>query len=302
MNHIVTVTCDRDFDMMLMQAQSIDKFLLDRSTHWVVIQTSSKPIQEWVDALSPYYTGPCQLRFFDTRSYKKTLSENLLTPGHKNWIDQQMLKLLIVDRIDSDSYLVLDTKNFFIKPTRLSESPQHEGNAFIDERQKQYRYWPDWIELLENITGKKPTHFWEPTTPFRMKTSIVKEILNNHPKLELLFDYVHNGLTIPAGISEFILYRFYSNFDFNTSVKSFSFTFWGNYTIEMFRSCLTDNNIKIIGFHRFFIRDQSDDCISEIQKSLIEIGFDNNIVNRVFDKKYWAINVNNHSKLNQPQH
>jgi hypothetical protein len=275
--------------MMLLQAQSIDKFLLDRSTHWVVIQNSDKPIQEWVDALSPYYKRHCQLRFFDSRSYKKTLSEHLLNPRHTAWIDQQLLKLLVVDRIDSDSYLVLDSKNMFIKPTKLFECPQYEGNGSNVEEEWEKEVWDSWIEFLENVLGKqRPASYWKPHTPFRLKTSVVKEILKDNPRLELLFDHVHNNIPVHKPVSEFILYRFYSNNDSKTTSNPFSFNFWGeNETVTDFTECLNNADIKILGFHRHFICHQTDDCISEIQKKLIDLGFDSYLINQVFDKSYW---------------
>jgi hypothetical protein len=245
-------------------------------------------MQEWVNALSPYYQGPCQLRFLDSRNLKK-ISNSRLNPRHASWIDQQILKLIIADQIDSDSYLILDSKNMFVKPTKLFECGQHEGNGSHVPEEWQAEVWGDWVQFLENVLDKqRPTSYWTPHTPFRFKTAIVKEILNSNPNLELLFDYDHNNLPVHKPVSEFLLYKFYSNYDCDTPIKQFSFNFWGEAEgLKVFEECLNNADIKILGFHRHFICHQTDECVSEVQSSLIKLGLDGLLVNRVFDKRYW---------------
>lgn len=285
---LVTVTCDRDLPIMLLQADSIGKFLCEESTHWVIIQSSSKTPEMWMNLLNPYYNKTCSLKVLDGKIFKRALASNNSSYYKAGWIDQQLLKLLVADRINSDAYLVLDSKNIFIKPTKISDLPVSEGNSNIvgSDWNKGYR----WIDfLVDTLAIPFPSKFWKPYTPFLFKTKTVRKILAHHPKLEYLFDYTYNNLSIQEPVSEFILYSFYTDFDFDKISKKFSYNFWGNEHegIDKFQDCLDDRFIKILAFHRNFISNHDNNFINTVKLSLISLGLDGEIVNKAFDQRYW---------------
>ena len=302
MSNLVTITWDRDLPILLLQANSIAKFLNEKSTHWVVIQSSSKTTQEWIDLLSPYYNQNCELKVLDRKIFDTSLSSEYSSYYKAGWVDQQMLKLLMAEKINSDAYLVLDSQNIFIKPTRISDLPVSEGNSNIVgvEWNKGFK-WGDFI--IDKMGKPLPSKFWRPWTPFLFKTNTVKKILKNYPRLEYLFDCSHTKLSIYEPVSEFILYSFYTDFDFDKMSKKFSYNFWGNdyENINQFENSFDDPDIKILAFHRNFISNHDSNFIKAVKLSLISIGLNNSLVNQAFDQPYWQQikkieNDNNYNK------
>lgn len=105
---LVTVTCNRDFNSMLLQAESISMYL-DPCTHWVVVNEVNPDKDFWKNSLQPFYT-------------KHKL--NLIFPEGlflgRGWITQQTYKFWIYKLINDD-YLILDSKNFFIRSSNINE-------------------------------------------------------------------------------------------------------------------------------------------------------------------------------------
>ena len=55
LNTIVTITCSRDFEAMKRQARSIDLFVIEQCTHFVVIEDIGIGIDTWKLELQPFY-------------------------------------------------------------------------------------------------------------------------------------------------------------------------------------------------------------------------------------------------------
>ena len=54
---LVTITCNRDLQQMLLQAKSVQKYLKKGTTHWIIINENKKFLRKfnWKNLLSPYY-------------------------------------------------------------------------------------------------------------------------------------------------------------------------------------------------------------------------------------------------------
>ena len=115
--NLVTVTCLIDQPAMLVQAESIRKFL-SPCTHYVIVNEINPDLAKWRDLLQEYYTNHILilLRFTDYEG--------------SGWHTQQTYKLLVGEHIDDD-YLVLDSKNFFIKHCQLTEWEGRYGDGTI---------------------------------------------------------------------------------------------------------------------------------------------------------------------------
>jgi len=109
--HLVTVTCNKDLNDMLLQAESIRKFL-EPCTHWVIVNDYSIDKKQWIESLQPYYT----------KHKLKILFPNYWATTLDGYAKQNLYKLLISNLLDDD-YIILDSKNFFIKKcnTELDE-------------------------------------------------------------------------------------------------------------------------------------------------------------------------------------
>lgn len=113
---LLTITCDRDFNVMESHAKSIQRFLAP-CKHWVFVNQSDKPRQEWIDMLTPFYTlHDLEIIFTDD---VETFSDI------NGWVVQQIWKIRAVDWIKKD-YVVFDSKNIFVRDTDIS-TWTHEG-------------------------------------------------------------------------------------------------------------------------------------------------------------------------------
>lgn len=255
---LVTVTHARDKTAMLRQARSINKFVTGRVIHWVIIQDDTLTIQEWLDLLTPIYT----------RHTLKILPNDIVISNQiGGWIQQQILKLTIADKMDADEYLILDTKNFFIKEICLESWPVNEGNGiclptehFINPTS--FNVWLPWISRL-SFTLKKPIPQMlpDPITPFKVKTATVKRMLQEINVSEFF-------QTFRRDPSEFLLYAFFC--DTLVRIPRLpSITAWRG-AINESELKIIDNNpmIKVFAIHRDYDDNESIDIVNNWCKSL----------------------------------
>lgn len=242
---LVTVTCSIDVEPMIRQAKSINKFVQGQITHWVIIQDTILSISEWSKHLSHLYTY---------HNLKLISNDFKIIKNTGGWIQQQILKLGIADKIFADEYLILDSKNFFIKETNLDTWPIQEGNGIIFSTLdfdyyksiiNDYYKWLPWITQLSVILKKPiPAVLPNPITPFRVKTSIVKKILQD-------LDIVTFFQTNRRDPSEFLLYGFYADNLIREPILPFK-TYWKKcfITAQELELIHYDQNMKILGIHR----------------------------------------------------
>ena len=242
--NIVTVTFDRDFDQLLLQADSINKYLTTKTTHWVVVESTSKLHQEWKDRLAPFYTfHELKLMFFGKFQYPVW-----------GYIRQQILKLTISKYIKAESYLILDSKNFFGKETTENDiNHLQEGSDWIvNLYQRIYTFdiflYDKIVKLSNDLNVPVPERIWDIQTPWRMKTLTARKIVDT---LDLPYMGYKNEWP-----NEFILYRLFTDYPIDTAditINPIGCTIWhDNYT--------TTNNLNfslynIQAIHRTCIRD-----------------------------------------------
>ena len=184
---LLTITCDRDFEETILQARSIQKYLAS-TTHLIIVNNSVMPEDKWVSALSPFYDRH-ELKIEFSYDYQECTG----------WVSQQILKIRAVHLLDDD-YVILDAKNFFIKPTDISSWTQHgSGKAlrFFDTgRIETMRYY------CEKIGQPYINEFYNIITPFVVKKELMLEL--DRYKDILLEDFYDSRGNI--GHSEFMLY------------------------------------------------------------------------------------------------
>ena len=192
---LVTVTCTRDFEQMILQAHSIDVFLTRPCRHWVFVEDQDTDLDTWRQALAPWY--------------KKHKLELLPAWQHYDicgfdtgWQRQQLIKLEAAKFVRTKTYLVLDSKNFFVKPTNLHNWPITEGNNLIRSIMRDQPFVP-WMKGFCDAHGLSFSFATcEPVTPFRLNTDITLKLLE--------FDMAEIFNSQHGDISEFVLYSIYS--------------------------------------------------------------------------------------------
>lgn len=208
---IVTVTCKRDINEILLQAQSIDLFVEQPTTHIVLPEDARLSCDEWYDILSPFYTRHT-LKVLPTPP-REDREEEFYDPWSYGWRRQEMLTFAGSEYVTSDRYLSLDSKNIFIRSVDLNDiNIQHGSGRYAltsDIMTKpNLHVTRNWLLYITEQIGKKiPNKFCGGPceTPFVMNTQLSRMIYaeTDFEKLFFSSEYYH------APRSEYHLYWFY---------------------------------------------------------------------------------------------
>jgi len=189
------------------------------------------------------------------------------------WHRQEVLKLLMADKIQSEKYLILDSKNFFVQPQQsLDDWPVEDANGIIENYDSRGWNEIDIFCLAHNIPI--PEKSCSMVVPFVANTALVKKIIT-FDILPLFFNKKKQWSC------EFLLYSIFSQF-FGIKLQSKptpNVTFWSNereLTKEVLKDIHTWPNMKTFGLHRNVLKLGTD--LTELIDFLVEIGFDRNIV------------------------
>jgi hypothetical protein len=282
---------------MLLHAESIQKFL-DPCTHWIVINEKEPDVNAWLEILKPYYTKH-KLNVIP-RSYFSQEKEFSNMHGQ---ISQQACKFL-VSKFIQKNYLILDTKNFFIRKCNLFEYHKIIGSGIIEFVSRPPDDWDKfqpwfkgdhemWSETVKEYArvfnlSTVPNYYLAPKTPFVMDYDLLCKRINLETFLRD-FSYKPNGDQIYSP-SEFIFYSMAVNDFIKPGVNTISRSEeMDSYTLmphnfeyhskellseEHFTMLNTiGENIKIYGIHRKFLRKCGPEHIKILNKWLASMDF-----------------------------
>lgn len=166
---LVTVTCLQDKEQFLLQAESIQKFLKP-CRHWVIVNDEIVDEEEWKKSIEPFYDKhELKLLFFNWNTF----------PRGSGYQKHQCYKLLISKVIKSD-YLVLDSKNFFIKDSDTEDWRGIIGSGRLQDYSTPGNIWLSTIETYQKRLSviANPKKQISIETPFVIKKEILDNILN----------------------------------------------------------------------------------------------------------------------------
>lgn len=263
---IVTVTCLRDIDDMLRQAESIEKFV-EPCTHWVIVNDNN--IDLFKEVLSQYYSR----HFLNLINFSDYLL-NKINCGYKR---QQVLKLRMAKFL-KEKYLVLDSKNFFIKQTNLNEFENQIGSGLLERVNCDHLFYStiEQYKTILNYTKLDNLHL-AIQTPF----VIDPDILNSNLNLENL---LYQFSKITPHMSEFFLYSLmYEKYkgvriseEIEKSSKSIHYTAFEKIrSIENIIQMTYNSNVKVLALHRNYVNAIDNKEIEIFNKFLISLGFKN---------------------------
>ena len=246
---IVTVTYSREFEQQLIQSRSINQFILEPLTHYIIIE-DRKAVDVWTSALEPIYTRHKLVIIADhpefLRGYKMPPNR---WKNEQGWIRQQCLKLWIHRRISSERYLVLDSKNWIARETDPDVWPMYDGcGVILDFKPSTEDYsldcfWQWAVHCSEWLGMPIPKTTFSPITPFILRTDRVAEICQR-VNIDDLFRF-----PFP---SEFILYAFFSD-PGPYRLEPVHFTVWGPFWALDQGKVLrieSDPEIQVFAVHR----------------------------------------------------
>lgn len=278
---LVTVTCLKDYRQMVQQAESIGKFL-NPCTHWVVVNETQETFYKneslWKNHLSDFYSN------HDLRVIFPELNEpeyDPLEPYH-NWPNsynrQQVLKFWISKHINDD-YLILDTKNFFIKNCSIDDWNQVYGSGLM---QSYYEFGGKWIRTTEayaDFLGQdilKEGYLIETPFVFRKKTL---EKLGNIEKFCANWIDLHVQKDIL--FSEFMLYSYLEKEKFEKLTNDrLNQTIWEGPTQKITDLFNLINNKKIVstGIHKDVLTKLTDEDKTVVIEFLKKLDLTNYLV------------------------
>jgi hypothetical protein len=272
---LVTVTCDRDYDLMLLQAESISLFLTP-CVHWVIINEEVVDLEKWKFALSPYYKNHT-LKLLTLKDFKPINSS-------QGWVRQQILKLRISEHTTND-YLILDTKCFFVKHTDLSFWNDKIGDGKVYTlKNSAYSCWEPAAILYSkklNLPMLEDIIF---TVPFKVKIEYLKNAdmdflqecllahpIDGYPSEFVLYSYLaRNEFKQGTGkVLKLDDISYITTIDFKNSVENHAL----HVLIRKSFKSKNDINIKTFGFHRNYLKTAPNKHITYINYFLKSLGF-----------------------------
>lgn len=209
---LVTVTYTKDKWQMLLQAHSIEKYTIEPTTHYVIINDEETSFLEWKCLLGPIYKRNKLILIGKHNKPELFLPDYI--PQMSGYHTQMVLKLIIAKLIQYPYYVTLDSKNVFHKPIDLNIFDNCEGSADIVTKDLETQEYPECIQYFYGTTKKAqntfnlniPDSFWFAGTPFVLKTSTVLSILASVDLYNFVYEIIKNG----ENFSEYILYGMFS--------------------------------------------------------------------------------------------
>ena len=205
---VVTVTCIRDLPLLELQAQGVCKYL-DRINPIVIVvnEADSAPWFDYFDQHIRHYYDKHDLtiltRNIDFPGPWQVFKPHMINPWGVGWQTQQVLKLAIADKLQSNSYLVLDSQNFLIWPWSAcyqeDKIPYRLGN-FVMPKETYYNYASSLG--LTNLPDLSK-HYMAMCTPFYMHTNMVSRLIASQGGFDEFVDYFNRASSTR---SEFMLY------------------------------------------------------------------------------------------------
>lgn len=188
---IVTVVWLGDLNQVRMQAHSIDLFITDPITHWVIVQDRSD-CDLWIKELSKFYTRH-ELKVIPTLLPDSEYDR----PDRHGYRNQMLLKLMASTLISNERYLVLDSKNFFIKQQSMNNWPTLDGRPIIRELAYETDLRKHWLDSVSGYLELDRTEYtYEILTPFVMTSEIARKCC------EYDLSFLFNEMSAPFGYWE----------------------------------------------------------------------------------------------------
>lgn len=232
---LVIVTCNKDRWSFEMLAKSIEKFLQPSKILVIVNEDENESWHRWFENLK-YLFQKHDLEIKNKIDFlHKDIDEHLHPLQKSGWINQQVLKLYAGIYLNCKEYVVLDSKNFFIKPLRLSNILQIYPE-YIES------WAPNNLKNAVNIYCKVfGLNFTYKTLPLTQNTT--PYIINRDHSLSLIKKL--------GNIDNF--YKFFTKTALIKDVAAAEFFLYEIYTIKNRRNNTGQCNSNNVGFWHFHI-------------------------------------------------
>lgn len=295
--YLATVTCNRDFQQLLLQAESVQKFL-QPCKHVIIINETSPDLVFYHKWLDRFYTNhelilrPRIPYHYPVEGFRRTVSND---GSSIEWQIQQLQKLLLAYEYEED-YLLLDSKNFFIKPASLSYYMNKDfygsgsvkilGHNYEGREDKYGANYKIYLKLLD--IKETPEYITTINTPYK----IHRDLLVNRMPRESLGNYLFAPNFYNSVTSEFTFYGLLladhtEKFKFNDFEHRPCILWpWNPHVDHIDHYLYQSANSKsfVMGFHRDFLNLTGPEHIERINNWLHEkIGLNTKVMPYIRD-------------------
>ena len=288
---IVTLMYSQSIDINLVKLQAISMKYVDPDLVNNIVLVYNDKQDFSIHDIIHYY--PVHLQSKVKLIYADDLYKDTHPEWSSNWNTQQVTKIMISSMITTPYYLILDSKNHFIRPVNKStffytdNSPYmygYEGHSMND----QYNNCLEYYQTVhpEDIPGY-PNNIVDTITPYVLITQYVKDMvqyIENREQTDyfnFFIQYNHFRFT------EFYLYAGYlmmtNNLQKYTYIMSICASIfacpceWSRNFNNIFLPAMENSSTKMVGLHRAAIDDLSFEHKTRLANEFYPTFFDEDV-------------------------
>lgn len=262
------VTCNRDTWQFRLQCKSIGKYLEPCDVHIVINEPDPSGWINWFNSDCLPYLGNHRVQVYTHKDFYSDFLFHNIYSVH-GWVSQQIFKLTFSLKTDQP-YIVLDSKNWFVKPTRLQDIPNRPRVATPSAGFLRF-----YFEARKKLQIEHMYRIREIITPYYIDPAVVKAILAEFGGVDQFIEW----FMLYDMASEFMLYDLYAQhhkLDEDTGSTtpysmSYSMNFWyydKSIDLDKFARVLSDPAVHLIGIQFALIETVNTDEI----EALLNIG------------------------------
>jgi hypothetical protein len=285
---LVVVTCYRDLNQLSVLFKSVNLYLEPSKIIIVVNEDDDMKWLVWYDRHKILPQHNVEVIF---KNDLFPASSHSMESYNDGWITQQILKLIIATKVVTPEYVLLDTKNFFIKPTSLDSIKQMQAADYFKSIGRDI-VWVSAVAsklttpLTKLISARGGLFLSDASTPYVINTSYAERLISHFGGLEQFVNWflttteslrvcettgsVDHELTV--FISEFYLYELFCTLelgvDYTDCIKINNATFWpdGPLSRDYIDSCIDNmlDDVYVGGLHYRSILAMSSDDVRHV--------------------------------------
>jgi len=206
---LVIVTCVKDKWKLEMLMRSMFAFL-ESCPVVIIYNEQDKKYKEWLEWFTPLKEK--LLKRFNVQTFKgRELVDipSLEYSRTNGWTSQQILKILAHQKVKTPEYVIIDSKNFFMKKCSLNDILRSTPHGFwtLEGVTEFTKYCCDFLELAY------PGHQLKlraNVTPYVMQTRVANRLVKKWKDKEIFFRWFVEAAHMPQhSPAEFVLYELY---------------------------------------------------------------------------------------------
>ena len=205
---LVVVGFSGELKLLKLQARSIRLFAADafNAIHYIINEDNTRPFVTYYENEIAPELGALTAKTFLLEG--KTVADMPLK--RMDWRSQQSLKLLAARHVKAESFLILDSKNHFVRPVTAETFVSESGHLFTHRYEFNQNFRPKFENACRYFGMKDVLHDIQamPTaTPFMMSASVVRDLLDHTERQENI--PFHQFFTGTKDFTEFYFYFAY---------------------------------------------------------------------------------------------